>query len=558
MLDLFLETIKKLEITNSTNEKIDIIADALRQINIDEELLLFSRYLCGIIYPSYSPKKINLGTKLLIQAIIKAYKLDKDTFQKFFKGSEDISECISKIHSQCELSIRESLIFSDKSIPKSLHDIQILFDEISNISSNIQKVNFTIDLIFTLPLDILLIVIKILTNTLRIGIKEAIVEKSISRAFNKNIQKIQEANFYLGDIGEVAVHAKNNTLYKIKFRLFHPIKVMLASSQETIDEIFERMGNNVWCEYKYDGIRAHIHKDRTRVEIYTRDLKNITNQFPEIVKFFQYINQSDFLIDGEIVPFQNNKIMQFSLLQKRLGRKERIEKEAEQNPCIFIAYDIIYNEGELVTNLPLHKRRELLENKFSSSGLLFSKYKIVNTKEEFIDFFKESKKEGREGLMIKKIDSIYESGKRGINWIKYKETLDPLDVVIVKAEWGEGKNSKYLSQYTFAVWDEKKENLVEIGKVYSGATEELLEELTKKLQKHAIKELENGYEVKPIIILEVAFENIQKSDRYNGGYAVRFPRILRDRTGDKSIDEINTIDDVKHLYNKLQQKSTEF
>lgn len=554
MLNLFLETIKKLESTNSTNEKIKIIADALKQINIDEELSLFSRYLCGIIYPSYSPKKIHLGTKLLIQAIIKAYKLDKDTFQKFFKGSEDISECISKIHTQCELSIRQSFIFSDKSMPKSLQDIQILFDEISNIASNIQKVNFIIDLIFNLPIETLLIVIKILTNSLRVGIKEAIVEKAISIAFNKNIKSIHKAMFYTGDIGEVAVHAKNNTIESIKFRLFHPIKVMLASSEENIDEIFERMKKDIWCEYKYDGIRAHIHKINNRVEIYTRDLKNITNQFPEIVEFFESINQADFLLDGEIVPFQNNKIMQFSLLQKRLGRKEKIDIAAKENPCTFIAYDIIFSDGELVTDLPLHKRRALLENKFSSSGLLFSNYKIVNTKEEFIDFFKKSKEEGREGLMIKQIDSIYESGKRGINWIKYKETLDPLDVVIVKAEWGEGKNAKYLSQYTFAVWDEKKERLLEIGKVYSGATEALLEELTKKLQEYAIKELDNGYEVKPIIILEVAFENIQISDRYNGGYAVRFPRIIRERTGDKSLDEINTIKDVKKLYSKLQKQ----
>ncbi|MCX8035186.1 MAG: ATP-dependent DNA ligase [Candidatus Dojkabacteria bacterium] len=555
MLNLFIETVKKLEITSSTKEKTETIANALKQINIDEELLLFSRYLCGIIYPAYSPKKINLGTKLIVQAIIKAYKLDKETFQEFFKGSEDISECISKIYTQYKSSVRKSIIFSDRSIPESLKDIQILFDDISNISSNIKKVNYIIDLIFCLPLDILLTVIKILTNTLRVGIKEAIVEKAISVAFNKNIQIIRKAMFYTGDIGEVAVHAKNNKIESIKFKLFHPIKVMLASSEENIDEIFERMEKDIWCEYKYDGIRAHIHKEDDRVEIYTRDLKNITDQFPEIVFFLKKIEQSDFLLDGEIVPFQNNKIMQFSLLQKRLGRKEKIDIAARENPCTFIAYDIIYDDGKLVTDLPLHKRRALLENKFSSSGLLFSKYKIVNTKEEFIDFFKKSKEEGREGLMIKKIDSIYESGKRGINWIKYKETLDPLDVVIVKAEQGEGKNAKYLSQYTFAVWDEKKQNLLEIGKVYSGATEELLEELTKKLQEYAVKELENGYEVKPIIILEVAFENIQISNRYNGGYAVRFPRIIRERTGDKSLDEINTIEDVKKLYLKLQKEA---
>jgi DNA ligase-1 len=184
---------------------------------------------------------------------------------------------------------------------------------------------------------------------------------------------------------------------------------------------------------------------------------------------------------------------------------------------------------------------------------MYSSKSIVSTKEEFIKFFQNAKTLNLEGVMIKGIESKYESGKRGIQWLKYKETLDPLDVVVLSAEYGEGKNSRYLSNLTFGVWNEDKSHAIPVGRVYSGLTEDKLKELTPRFNNLQTEKIQNGVKVKPEIILEVGFENIQESERYSSGYAVRFPRVLRERTGDKPLDEINTIKDVEEMFKKLNK-----
>lgn len=552
------EICERLSSESGSLKKIEIISEALNKITSDAELNLFCLYLTGLIYPASVQKTINVGKALIRDAILRLINIEVGIWDKEFRKLGETGETVqyflenyNKFHSK-ESALDMPHVEYRPSGKYSLNDFRNFTEELATTAGNLDKTNLVaVNLAKLNPLEAKY-ACKLLLQNLRIGVQEATVESAIVKAFDTDKKEVSKLNFYLGDIGEVAVRCKNKNFENVLFRLFHPIKAMLASAEVDVDEIFKRMKGKVWAEYKYDGIRAHIHKKADRVEIFTRDLKRITDQFPEVVSYFQDIKPDNFLIDGEIVPFSNEKIQPFAFIQKRLGRKENLIEEAKNNPCRFVAYDFIFLNDELVFEQTLSQRRNLLEEVFGDSELLFSSKKIVSTTEDFYAFFRQAKEEGREGLMVKNPDSKYEPGKRGIHWLKYKQTLDPLDVVILEADFGEGKNAGYLSSYTFGVWDEKKENLVPVGRVASGATEDDLKYFTEYLPKIAVEKTDTGYKLQPEIILEVGFENIQISERYTSGYAVRFPRILRIRTGDKPLEEISTLSDVKRTFEMIK------
>lgn len=591
-MELFAKTCELLTKESSLLKKIEIISQALKKINDKKELELFCLYLTGLIYPLSVQKNINVGKALIRDAACLIAGLSNEEWSKVYRKFGEIGKTIEyileNITKQKETQVAilfnspEALQFEYKPQDNiTLQDISLYIERLSNISGNIAKTNIIAELLSLLKPLHAKYVVKLLIGNLRIGVQESTVEAAIAKAFDINKNKVSELNFYVGNIGEVAIKCREKQFDNIKFSLFHPIKAMLASAEVDIEEIFQRMSEKpknvdprivekipeellegVWVEYKYDGIRAHIHKQEDRVEIFTRDLKRVTDQFPEIVRFFREMKlesqnpETSFLLDGEIIPYKDNQIYPFAYIQRRLGRKENINDEVINNPTAFIAYDLLYLNGDTLFEIPLFGRRNLLENYFVNTGLLFSTRKIVKDKSEFIEFFRQSKREGREGVMVKHIFSQYEAGKRGLLWLKYKQTLEPLDVVILEAEYGEGKNAKYLSSFTFGVWDHNKTTFLPIGKVSSGASEDELEYFTKYLPEIAVEELPNGYKVQPEVILEVGFENIQISNRYTSGFAVRFPRILRIRTGDKPLEEINTIEDVKKIYEQIKGLTT--
>lgn len=574
-MKLFAETCEKLSNESSTLNKVEIISSVLKEIDDEEELNLFCLYLTGIVYPSSVNKTINVGKAWVRDATVKLLGLTKESWEHTFNEYGEASETVAflmanheKVNisdfSEAENSKNQEPMFNEQGTGNNtgssnrnayitLNDFREFVESLNQNSKSLVKVHLIAEFFAKLTPIEAKYAAKLLMQKMRIGVQEATVEDGISKAFEVDKKQVKQLNFYIGDIGEVAIRCKHKDFENVTFVLFHPIKAMLASAEVDIDEIFQRMGENVWLEYKYDGIRAHIHKSGNRVEIFTRDLKHITKQFPEVAEYMSKLD-GEFLLDGEIIPFRDGKIQAFADIQKRLGRKDKMDEAVRDYPASFVAYDFLYWNSETLFELPLEKRRSMLQDTFSKN-LMYSTQTIVKTKQEFTDFFVQSKNEGREGLMVKNPESKYESGKRGIHWLKYKQTLDPLDVVVLQAEYGEGKNAKYLSNFTFGVWDEKKANLIPVGRVYSGATEEDLKYFTEYFPTIATDKLARGFLLEPHVIFEVGFENIQKSERYTSGYAVRFPRILRIRKDgrfeDKGIDEISTIDDVKRGWEKL-------
>jgi DNA ligase-1 len=258
----------------------------------------------------------------------------------------------------------------------------------------------------------------------------------------------------------------------------------------------------------------------------------------------------DFIFDGEVMALLNGKPLHFQELQKRLNKKILTEQTLAEIPLVYVVYDIMYLNGENLITTPIKERKEILSNIFFKEPLINSAYKVIDSEEEIIAMFEKSRHIGHEGLVLKDPDSQYHPGKRGRYWAKLKKELDTIDVVIIVAEYGHGKRAGMLSDYTFAVKDEEinaNSKLRTIGKAYSGLTDVEILEMTKKLNSIIIKDEGIRIVVKPEIVIEVAFDSIQKSNRHNSGFALRFPRIKNIRW-DKAASDIDSLQKVKQIY----------
>lgn len=396
-------------------------------------------------------------------------------------------------------------------------------------------------------------------------LEEAAKEESSAREdYNTILKKIQSAIDLTNDFSVVAKKAKTEGapgLDKVEVKIGNPIKVMLALKVDTVEGALETVGRPASCEYKYDGFRLECHRSRDKIWLYTRRLENVTAQFPEVVGYLKkYVKGDNYILDTEAVGFdpKTMKYLPFQDISQRIKRKYEIEKLSSEMPVEVNVFDILAYDSKTTTSLPFTKRRELIEKMVKSTErkITTSKSIVTDNVKEIEKFFKQAKAAGTEGLMIKKLDAPYQPGARVGYMLKYKKVMENLDLVIVAAEWGEGKRAKWLSSYYLACANDGK--LLEIGKVSTGLKEKREEGLSfdevTELLRPLILEQDGRYvKVNPKVILEVAYEEIQKSPTYESGYALRFPRVIRSRSEDKSISDINTFEDVERLY-KTQKK----
>jgi DNA ligase-1 len=445
-------------------------------------------------------------------------------------------------------------------------------------------------------------IVKIMTGDLRIGLKESLVEEAVAKAYGSTPAEVQRANMLLGDIGETVRLAAEGRLSGARMRLFHPLGFMLASPVESTEEGLSYFSEAA-VEDKYDGIRAQAHISDGEVRIFSRTRDEITESFPELPPALAGLPQ-DAILDGEIVAWEYparleaaravvdelaseegeakadtlGRARPFSVLQQRLGRKKVSERMLRENPVAYLVFDVLYADGALVIEQPLRERARVLDSLLaaprkgthhrghgvSQSSLAFETEEdelrtdacvirapvfCASSPEELEQLFVAARARGNEGLMIKDLESPYSPGKRGKSWLKMKRELATLDVVVTAAEYGHGKRIGVLSDYTFAVWD--GDRLVNIGKAYSGLTDAEIAEMTKWFLEHTIEDQGFLRVVEPKVVLEVAFNNMMRSERHESGYALRFPRIVRLRP-DKSAEEADTLERAREIFE--QQK----
>lgn len=394
--------------------------------------------------------------------------------------------------------------------------------------------------------------VKILTGDLRIGLKEGLVEEALALAFEVSAEAIRRTHLLCGHLGEVATLARGRALDRASLAPFRPVKFMLASPEPSAEAVWTRVraqaggGGTAWVEDKYDGIRCQLHKVGGQVRLFSRDLKDITPTFPEIADAARGV-VADVILDGEILAARGETALPFAELQQRLGRREGDLFLGGQIPVRFIAFDLLWCNGQMLLDAPLRERRARLEALAPWPETLgLARVAIVASPRALEAAFLAARGRRHEGLVIKDPASPYLPGRRGLAWLKLKKAFATLDCVVVGAEYGHGKRRAVLSDYTFAVRDERSGEFLTIGKAYSGLTDAEIARLTAHFLRCTLRRRGRYHEVQPEVVLEIAFDRIQPSTRHSSGLALRFPRILRIRE-DKTPAEIDTLATARRL-----------
>jgi DNA ligase-1 len=565
------ETCDAIAATTKKLLKTSIVADYLKSRTTDEAAVS-AVFLSGRAFPAWEETTLQVGGALLWRVVADLSGRDEAALTAAYRKHGDLG------------AVAGDLLPEKSGQGLGILEVCNIFRGIAAARGPAAKTELVRDLLRrATPLEAKYIV-KIMTGDLRIGLKESLVEEAIAKAYGGALKEVQRANMLLGDIGETLRLALEGRLAEAKMRMFHPLGFMLASPIESPEEGLSYFADAA-VEDKYDGIRAQAHVSEGEVKFFSRTRDEITESFPELPDALAGLPQ-DAILDGEIVAWeQPGRARPFGVLQQRLGRKRVSDRLLKEVPVAYLVFDVLYAGGELLIDLPLRERGRVLDELLAKKSnthhgdtetrrktgrqekLAFGIDEVIApirifrapvfrtaSPEELEELFAAAQARGNEGLMIKDLDSTYTPGMRGKSWLKMKRELATLDVVVTAVEYGHGKRIGVLSDYTFAVWDANKERLVNIGKAYSGLTDVEISEMTQWFLEHTIEDQGFRRTVEPRIVLEVAFNNMMKSDRHDSGYALRFPRIVRLRP-DKAAEEADTIERAREIFATQNQNS---
>jgi DNA ligase-1 len=396
-------------------------------------------------------------------------------------------------------------------------------------------------------------IVKNIISEMRHGVDEGMILEALSSTLEIDVQLLRRATMLTGDIGEVArvsVSGGAEGLKKIGMVLFRPMKPMLAEMARSVNDVFDAMKDPFALEYKLDGARVQIHKMGDTCRLFSRNLTDITGSFPDIVhEIVQTVQSEEAILEGEVIAVDGSGApLPFQVLMRRLGRVRELKKLMKEIPVRLYLFDILAKDGRVFIDMPYGARWRVLEQ----TSLSLVPRVIPAKREEGEAFFRKAIEEGYEGLMAKALSSLYTPGVRGRAWLKIKKVLS-LDLVITAADWGYGRRHGWLSNYLLAARDEKSGACVPVGKTFKGLTDREFQEMTGRLLSLKTGESRWTVSVKPEVVVEVLFSDVQKSPHYKSGLALRFARISRIRT-DKSSREIDSIQTIEQMYQQQRQK----
>ncbi len=555
------EVYESLSSTTKRLEKTEILSKFLREINEEDKDILY--LLSGEIYPEYSEKKIGISNQLAIQAISKSTGTEKDKVVKEWKLIGDLGRVAEKLTKNKRQSTLQSHILITEKVLENLRKLPELEGK-----GTVNKKLALITELFTSasPVEALYLV-RTLIGDLRIGVQESTIRDAIAKAFfdgnsdGEVIDKVQRAIDRTNDLALVFSMARTKKLEKLNevyLEVGKPIKVMLAQKAKNIKEGFEMVGKPCGIEYKYDGFRLLIHKKGKEVILFTRRLENVTKQFPEVVEYLnKYVKGNSFILDSEAVGYdkKTKEYQSFQHISQRIRRKYDIEKLQEELPIEINVFDVLYYNGKSQIDEPYEKRAKLVREIVTNHPykIISSKMIITDSEDKAEKFYKQALKDKQEGIMMKKLQAMYQPGRRVGHMIKIKPEERDLDLVITGAEYGAGKRSGWFSSFILSCSDGEK--FLEIGKMGTGIKEKenvsnadgtgmSFKELTEKLKPLIISEKGKTVKIKPKIVVSVTYQEIQKSPNYNSGWALRFPRFVSLRS-DKPLSEIASLKEIE-------------
>jgi DNA ligase-1 len=539
--------------TTRTSEKTALLADYLGTLP-PAELPIAVVFLTGRPFPEADQRAAGLGWAAIATAVTALAGVPRSELGEAYDRTSDLGRAVADVLTRARHA-------PDPSVAPTLEEVAATYAAIESASGPSRKAALLGGLLERCDPLSAKYVVKVLGGELRIGLREGLVEAAIAKAFGRPLDEVKWAGMLTGDVGRLATLAREDRLDDAALALFHPIKFMLASPAEDAADIVRRLGVPIWVEDKYDGIRAQLHKLGREVRLYSRDLHDVSGQFPEVVAPVRELPW-DGILDGEILAYRDGSVMPFLALQARLGRKNPSAEIKADVPVIYVAFDALGlgpgdgAEVEPLLREPLEARRARLEAlalPLADEGGPFALSHLVSvaSAEGLETAFTDARARRNEGLMVKDPRSGYSPGRRGLGWLKMKKALATIDCVVVGVEVGHGKRHGVLSDYTFAVRDEERGRLVTIGKAYSGLTDAEIAEMTRWFEEHTVQRFGRYRQVEPMIVVEVAFDVIVRSTRHQSGFSLRFPRIAQLRP-DKSPAEIDTLDTVRALYEGLQ------
>ena len=514
--------------------KIEILSDYFRSLN-ESELRLAAVWLSGHAYPASDAAPHQVGRAVLRSALMQASGMSESEYRPLSRGLNDLGLTTESVLAN----------YCGPSNP-ALAEVAFLLRGLRSAKGPTAKASLLDTFFREVPATASKYLVKILSGDLRIGLKEGLLEEALASAFQVDPATVREAHMLEGDLGEVAILARDQRLHESTLRVFQPVKCMLAIPEPDAAALVARLGSNtLWVEPKFDGIRAQIHTDGTTARIFSRDLKCLTATFPEIAQAASRLGR-EAVLDTEILAWHDGRPLPFFELQKRLGRTEPDLFLGREIPVIAVIFDILRIDGTTLLREPLRQRRARLASLDLAEPLRRAELFEALGATELDDLFNATRKRGHEGLMVKDPESPYTPGRRGGSWVKLKKRLATLDVVVTAVEYGHGKRRGVLSDYTFALRDESTNQLATLGKAYTGLTDLEIAELTDEFLALTISKKGNRLEVEPCIVLEIAFDAIRESPRHSSGLALRFPRIVRLRR-DKTSEDIDTLGTAHRL-----------
>ncbi len=527
------------------------VAEFFKEVS-DKELPIVTQFIMGHIFPVWSNRELGIGPNLLYTAISRTSSLPLSRIEELVKETGDVGFALEKAMS---LGKPQLSLFLETE-PLSIENVYARFEKISDLTgkgSQDAKIR-NLQYLFSSARPVEIVYLSRLSiEELRIGVGEGIVRNAISEAFNVPTDLVLRGYLVTNDLGLVAITAKKEGiqgLERLGVVINRPLKLMLAQVGNSIEEAVKEIGLTA-VEWKFDGARVQIHKDGNNITIYSRRLEDITASLPDIIKDIRSnVSARSVILDGETVAIGKDKRpLAFQEILRRFRRKYDIKAKAIEIPLYLNLFDILYLEGKSLIDFSLNKRREKLEE--VCNGDILARQTITDDPVIIKTIYNEALAAGHEGVMLKNPESLYTPGKRGKNWLKFKPVMETLDLVVIGGEWGEGRRTKYIGSYLLACRDPERGNLLPIGRVATGISDEKLEDLTNIFKDIIISEAGVHADFEPKIVFEVAFEEIQKSSNYESGYALRFPRLV-DMRSDKSIDDADSIERVEQLY--IEQK----
>ena len=574
------DAFQQMEATTKRLELTDILVKLIQEI--PEDVIAKAIYLIqGKLRPNFEGVELGIAEKLVMRAMSKSSGIPLKKIEDDYNKGGDLGQTAENILQQkIQTTFASEVITLEK-----VYDTLFKISKLEGKGSQEMKMKYVSSMLNDATPQESKFILKILLGTLRLGIAENTVMDALAIAFTgkkENREIIENAYNVSSDLGKVAEVISTGgveEIEKFQIKLFSPIRPMLADRIKSGEETVEKFQEKFAAEYKLDGERAQIHKQKDKIEIFSRSLEIITSYYPDIVeKISKLIISEDVILEAEVVAMNSNSgdFLPFQELMHR-RRKYEIEEAVTKYPITGKFFDVLFSDGKNCMDMRYEERRELLEKIIKQDDFArLIPMSIIESKEQVLEVLENSINSGCEGLMLKHLDSTYRAGIRGSNWLKLKreyqnELGDSLDLVVVGAFFGKGRRTGKYGTLLLSTYNDEEDVFPSICKVGTGFTDESLDQLyqilspkvTLKKNPRIVSEMEADVWFEPELVIEIVASEITQSPihktaldkiKEGTGLALRFPKFTGKIRTEKNSEDASTDEEVIALY-KVQKKT---